>query len=322
MTKKIIFMYSGQGAQYYKMGEQLFNEIPVFRHWILKGDEIVQDYLKTSIVDILYDGGYKSNKLFDRTIYTSIAILMTEYALTRVLFENNIYPDYILGTSLGEMCAAAVAGATSFEDCITATISQSQIFKKTCKQGGMLAVLHNKRIFNEIPLIHKNSEFAADNFHSHFVVSGQLDQLKKIGNYLKENQINSVVLPVSFAFHSSFIDPAFSTYKEHFGRQKYLRPKIPIISSLLTKRINDYSVDYFWKIIREPIHFQKTIKNLEKENDYIYIDLGPSGTLSTHSKYNFSKESASESYPTMTPFGQDLKSLNKITERVKKNHSR
>lgn len=35
---------------------------------------------------------------------------MVEYALAQVLLESGVEPDYVLGTSMGEFCSAAIAG--------------------------------------------------------------------------------------------------------------------------------------------------------------------------------------------------------------------
>ncbi|MCP3923116.1 MAG: ACP S-malonyltransferase [Desulfobacterales bacterium] len=319
MKKKIVFMYSGQGSQYFQMGKQLFEQNHAFKKWVHKLDEIVQDYLKKSIVNIIYNDGYKKSEMFDRTLYSSPAIFIIEYALTQVLLENNIKPDFVMGSSLGELCSAAIAGVVNVEDGIKAVIKQAQILEKNCEKGGMLAILHKRELFDKIPFINENSEFASDNFHSHFVISGKVDKLKEIEIYLREKQINFQPLPVTKAFHSSLIDSAFADYSKILNHQKFLPPNIPLISCLYSKEIMTYSTNYFWDVIRYPILFQKTIKNLEHYNDYIYLDMGPSGTLANFAKYNLKTNSGSETYAILTPFGQDMKNLENITKKLKKN---
>ncbi len=320
MKKKIVFMYSGQGSQYFHMGKQLFEQNHAFKNWMLKLDEIVQDYLKKSIVNIIYNDEFKKSEMFDRTLYSSPAIFIIEYALTQVLLENNIQPDFVMGSSLGEFSSAAISGAVTVEDGIKAVIKQAQVLEDNCENGGMLAIIHQRELFDMTPLINRNSELASYNFHSHFVISGTFDKLKEIEMYLREKQINSLLLPVSKAFHSSLIDSAFADLSKIIRQQEFLLPQIPVMSCLYSKEITRYPIDYFWDVIRYPTLFQKTIKNLEKDNNYIYMDLGPSGTLATFAKYNLEGcNSGSETYSILTPFGQDVKNLENITKKFRKN---
>jgi hypothetical protein len=55
--------------------------------------------------------------------------------------------------------------------------------------------------------------------------------------------------------------------------------------------------------VRLPIFFEQTIAELERAGPHEYIDLGPSGTLSTFVKYNLAPASRSSFHAVVTPFG-------------------
>jgi acyl transferase domain-containing protein len=65
-------------------------------------------------------------------------------------------------------------------------------------------------------------------------------------------------------------------------------------------------------MIRKPILFQGAIQTIEKEQEHVYLDLGPSGTLSTFAQKNISARSRSRSFMTLTPFGQDVANLEMV----------
>jgi len=67
-------------------------------------------------------------------------------------------------------------------------------------------------------------------------------------------------------------------------------------------------------VIRKPILFQQTVQALENRQVYVYLDLGPSGTLANFVKYNMTKQSQSKSFPILTPFGQSLPNLRKVKD--------
>jgi trans-AT polyketide synthase/acyltransferase/oxidoreductase domain-containing protein len=311
MNKPIVFMFSGQGSQYYQMGKELFEQSPQFKKWMLTLDEIAFDTLGESVLAHLYDESKSKSDIFNQTLYTHPAIFMVEYALTQVLLEEEIVPDYVFGTSMGEFAAAALAGVMSFEELLQALIKQANVLESHCQPGGMIAILHNQSIFNETPFLFNNSELASSNFDSHFVISGKSDSLINIENFLQKRSIIYQSLPVSQGFHSSRIDPAASVYTDFLRQKNLKRPEIPFISCMQADILSSLTQTYFWDVIRKPMAFQQTVHKLEKQQAYLYLDLGPSGTLANFVKYNLASHSQSKTFPILTPFGQSLSNLEK-----------
>ena len=234
---------------------------------------------------------------------------MVEYALTQVMLENNIQPDFVLGTSVGEFAAAAVAGIISFEDALYAVTKQAQLIEQDCEAGGMLAIVYDPNLYQTQSYLHELSELAAVNFSSHFVVSGRNANLQKIKTLLTEKNITLQSLPVSYAFHSSLIDNAKTDFLSAIQQLTLKNSRIGFISCARANTLTSFSTDYFWEVTRSPIQFQNTIQNFEQQNAALYLDLGPSGTLATFVKYNLAPSSQSKPLSILTPFGQDKKNL-------------
>jgi trans-AT polyketide synthase/acyltransferase/oxidoreductase domain-containing protein len=152
MNKPVIFMFSGQGSHYFKMGFEMFEQHQTFKKWMLDLNEIASDMLGESVLDKLYDKTKSKSNLFDQTLYSHPAIFMVEYALAQVLLEDGIEPDYVLGTSMGEFASAAVAGGMKVEEALEALVKQAQVLETHCQKGGMTAIVHNTTLFNEMPI--------------------------------------------------------------------------------------------------------------------------------------------------------------------------
>ncbi len=305
-------MFSGQGSHYFNMGFEMFEPHPTFQKWMLTLNKIASDMLGESVLDKLYDKTKSKSDLFDQTLYSHPAIFMVEYALAQVLLEDGIEPDYVLGTSMGEFASAAVAGVMPVEEVLKAVIKQAQVLETHCQNGGMTAIVHKSTLFDETPLLFNNSELASVNFHSHFVVSGKPESLKDIENFLQEKNMTYQRLPVSIGFHSALIEPATPSYTDFLSIQTYQQPKIPLISCVYADILTSLQKNYLWEVIRKPILFQQTVQRLEEKQAYLYLDLGPSGTLANFVKYNLTKHSQSKSFPILTPFGQNLPNLEKV----------
>ncbi len=316
MGKSTVFMFSGQGSQYYHMGKELFAHYPVFRKWMLKLNKITQEITGDSIIDQLYDENKRVGEQFDHISYTHPAIFMVEYATAQMLLEDGVEPDFVLGTSLGEFAAAAVAGVMGVEELLESVIRQAHSLEFHSPRGGMLAIIHHFNLFRETPLIHENSELASVNFDSLFVVSGRTEKLKIIQKFLASKGIICQVLPVSYGFHSSLIDPAAIDYLNFLKSKFYQIPQITLVSCLHGKILKELPNEYFWEIVRKPIKFPEAIRELEekKSQSLIYLDLGPGGTLANFTKRNLNINSHSKVFDIITPFYHDLKNLAKVKE--------
>jgi len=319
MNQPIIFMFSGQGSQYYQMGKALFEQQPIFRKWMLKLNEIASDTLGESILDKLYDQSKSKSSLFDQTLYSHPAIFMVEYSLSQVFLEEGVVPDYVFGTSMGEFAAAAVAGVMEVDELLIAVIKQAQMLEAHCQKGGMTAIIHQTTLLEEMPSLFSQVELASVNFHAHFVVAGGLAPLKNLENALSQKNILYQSLPVSIGFHSNLIEAAKPAYTDFLQQKTYNPPQIPFISCVYGEMLSSIPQHYFWEVVRKPMTFQQTVQNLEEKQTYIYLDLGPSGTLANFVKYGLAQHSQSKTFPTLTPFNSGISNLEKVQDFFSKN---
>ncbi|MDM8550776.1 ACP S-malonyltransferase [Desulfobacterales bacterium HSG2] len=308
----VVFMFSGQGSQYYNMGGELFEKNDLFQREMRLLDALAADLLGESVLDRIYDRNRRKRDTFDRLLYTHPALFMQQYALARTLSETGIKPDFVMGTSMGEFVSAAVAGILSSEDALRAVIRQAEDLEEYCPRGGMLAVLHNPELYDRTPLLRENSEMAGVNFDSHFVVSGTPEGLQRISDFLREKAIAYLLLPLTVATHSSFIDRASPSYRAFLRQLSFNMPEIPFISCSRASLLKEIPSDYLWEVAREPIRFQESIRNSETRGSHIWLDLGPSGTLANFVSYNLDKGSDSVYMSILTPFGNDRASFEKV----------
>lgn len=312
LNNPIVFMFCGQGSQYYHMGRELFNKHPTFQKSMMQMDAIIFKHIGKSIVNEIYNPHKRVGDKFHPILYTHPAIFMLEYSLCQLLLEKGIMPDYLLGSSLGEFTCAAVSGVMSVEDVIDSIVKQAIILESYCSNGSMIAIIDNPSLYYETPQLYENSELASVNYHSHFVISGDNEKLNLIVNFLEKKNITYHLLPVDYGFHSSLIDPAERAYKDFLKTKSYKTPSIPFISCLLGSRVTEVNSKFLWDVVRKPIQFQKAIQYLESQHECIYLDLGPSGTLANFSKQNLSPNSMRRCYSIITPFNQELKYLKDI----------
>ncbi|PKM52636.1 MAG: [acyl-carrier-protein] S-malonyltransferase [Firmicutes bacterium HGW-Firmicutes-7] len=319
MKKSIVFMFSGQGSQYYQMGRELFSNNTVFKKWMLELDYIAKSIMGESVIKEIFHMNKGKADVFNQIKFTHPALFIIQYALAQTLIEDGIRPSHVVGTSLGEFVAAAVAKVITVKEGLEGVICHAKLAEQYCAKGGMTAVMDEKTLYFHIPVIRENSELASVNYHKHFVITGEEDKLKKIHKYLKTKEIMYQELPVTYGFHSYLMDPIEEEYKKVVSKIKYRKPSIAFISSIYGTSMEKISKDYLWEVTRKPINFPKALALIEKQGKCVYIDLGPSGTLANFVKQNMDDQMEREIFATLNPFGQDSMNYKKIIETLNNN---
>lgn len=321
MERPIIFMFSGIGSQYFHMGHNLFQRNATFNYWMQELDKIAVNLSGISVIKYIYDQEKKIGELFDHSIISCFSILMTEYSIFKVLYEYNIKPDFLLGTSLGEFLTATVSDVFTIEYAMSYVYAMMELVNSNCQDGQMIAVLANSDLFYKNTELNTKCELAAINFDTHFVISCQKEDKATIENYLRRNNIIYQIIPGNKSFHSSTLEAIkmnfYNLSVNQTNKSNFKKQRIPIISCASANVVSKIQPDHFWDVIRKQIRFQQTILTIEKTHyEPIYIDLGPSGTLSTFIKNILGKESRRRCFEILTPFGRDLNNLENIRTRL------
>lgn len=312
MKKPIVFMFSGQGSQYYHMGKELYENHPQFKFWMDHCRDILFPLIDACLIDILYQQ-HKKTEPFDKILFTNPALLCIEYSLAQVLMEMDIKPDYLLGYSLGEITAAIVSGAISLEDGIKLTVDYAKLLEKESPAAAMLAVIEPVDITIQHPELFNRCWITGRNFKRSFVVSGLPHDIQMLQLTLNQKSIISQKLPVNFGFHTELISPLEEKFKQIAQKINFYSIKITNISALTMAKIPEINAEYLWKVTRYPVEFEKTINSMLQQMDYTFIDVGPSGTLATFIKHILPPDSNSRYFEVINQFGNNLTSLKKLT---------
>ncbi len=311
-----VFMFSGQGSQYFQMGKALYDGNDTFRGWMQRLDDRARAASGASVVEALYSDASRKSDPFDRTLLTHPAIFMVEYSLAQCLIEAGVVPGMVLGVSVGSFAAAAVAGFIDAEDALTAVIRQAMALEESSARGGMIAILADPALFFE-DFLGSRSELAAVNFASHFVVSAKQTELATIEAALKERNVPFQRLPVLFPFHSRWMDEAKAPFAAFMESIPCREGRLPMACADRTEVLSAVSGGYFWDVVRNPIRFRETAARLEQQGARRYVDVGPAGTLATFLKYLLPRTTNSKVHSILTPFGLDQKNLTALLESVR-----
>lgn len=310
--KRVIWMFSGQGSQYFHMGRELFEREPAFRECLERGDAVVRDLIHESVVDILYRPRPDRFVPFDRVLHTHPAILLVECGVAAVLERRGLRPDRLLGYSLGELASWVVAGAIPLEEALTVAVSMAEMVEYCVPAGGMLAVLDRIDLLERCPRLGADCEVAGVNFERSFVLTGRRAAIRAAQEVARELGVSTLELPVSQPFHSRWTEVVSTPCRRILEALRPGRPKVPLLSAVTPGELAECHPGHLWSATHARIDFDRRLREIEEDGPNFYVDLGPSGSLATAVKYGLAPGSKSGFAPVMTPFGHECRALDRL----------
>jgi len=314
MAVPTVLMFSGQGSQYYGMGSELYEHEPVFRQTMGRLDAVAAARLGSSVVELLYHSGRKKSEPFDDLARSSAAIFMVEYALACTLAASGVAPRQVLGVSLGMFAAASVAGALAPEAALAAVLDQAGIIERSCAPGAMLGVLASPALYEQHPKLFRHSELAGISGPGHSVLACPASEVRCIVDFLRTNKVAFQQMPVGYAFHSRWIDPAREGCMALYAALPWQAPRLPLVCCAAHGVLDQLSPDRLWAALRLPIQLASTIGSLEAGGPRRYLDAGPASTLATMLGYVLGPTSTSGLFKILSMFAGEHKSLERVRE--------
>jgi bacillaene synthase trans-acting acyltransferase len=324
-SKKVVFCFGGQGSQYHHMASDLLAEDAVFRRWMQEGDAILRDRFGLRVLDAVYDPQMRPSDPFERIAVTHPALFLVQYAIAKSVMAQGLEPDLMLGVSLGEFDAMSLSGMISFEDGLSAVAQLPERLQATCEPGAMIAVIAPAALHAELPQLAQRSEIAGIGSPKTFVLAVPEGEISGVEHILTERRVTFQRLPVPFAFHSRWIEPAVSACRELFARMNVSPGATPCWSSCAEGIVTARTPDPFWRTLREPMSVGSRISELEAQGGAIYVDLSPSGAIAALARQSLSKHNAegaaSRLAPVMSPFGGNVNRVVSVLARVREARS-
>ncbi len=187
--------------------------------------------------------------------------------------------SYVAGHSVGEIAAAAIAGAISEIDAMKLVRLRGQEMAKAAafSPAGMAAVLGGERsvvldAINQLGLVAAN-----DNGAGQIVAAGNLEALAK----LAPEGARVRPLAVAGAFHTSYMQPAVEPLRAMASTIETNNPKVGVISNKEGAVVSDGRevLDRIVNQIANPVRWDLCMQTLRDQEVTGVIEVAPGGTL-------------------------------------------
>ena len=278
-------IFPGQGSQLVGMGKEFYDKFDLVKGLFKEADNI----LDVSLTKIILEGPKEE---LDLTINAQPSIFLVSYSIFQVIKkEFNIdlnKAKYFSGHSLGEYSALSCAGYLNFSDTIKLLRVRGKAMQNAVPkgEGGMVAVLGSTvDTIEKILKDHKNGntvEIANDNSDGQIVLSGKNDDLDKLIEVLKKDNIKNIKLPVSAPFHCKLMSKATEVMKKEIETVNFQDSNTSLISNVTASEIKDKDElkKLLIKQVENRVRWRESVINMVEKNVDQFIEIGPGKVLS------------------------------------------
>ncbi|TLD14962.1 hypothetical protein PspLS_10834 [Pyricularia sp. CBS 133598] len=213
------FVFTGQGAQWWAMGRELYEQYPVFTASIDMADSCLADMGATwSLVNELARD--EETTCVGEAHISQPACTAIQLALVDLLRKWGVRPTAVAGHSSGEIAAAYSAGIITFESAMAIAYHRGRLIpilkeQFPALQGRMMAVGGSKtEVQSLIDGLHENQvRIACFNSPSSLTISGDESALAELESMVEAKQMFHRRLVVDVAYHSHHMDLVAQEYQ-------------------------------------------------------------------------------------------------------------
>ena len=275
---KVAFCFPGQGSLEVGMGREIAESVPEAMDVFRRGSEASGLDLERLCFEAPLDE-------LVRTDVQQPALVATSLAVLAALKVRGLFPDFVVGHSVGEFTALAAARSLDVAESIGLVRERGLAMDEAARvsNGSMAAILGlDDPIVEELCSEIDGVWPANYNCPGQIVVSGTqaaVDELCKRAEAAGARR--TVKLKVSGAFHSPLVARAADRLRPALERVRFKDPVAPFMSTVTAKiepahRMATLLVEQ----LTAPVKFTQAARGLIEEGAKVFVEVGPSNVLS------------------------------------------
>ena len=284
----VVFVFSGQGPQWYAMGRELLAQETVFRAVVEQCDALLLPLAGWSLLAELQADEAASR--IDQTEVAQPLIFALQMGLDALWRSWGIEPAAVIGHSVGEIAAACSSGALTLAQAITLVYHRSRLMQRATGNGRMASVELPADAVRQLiapyasPL--RNGDrlsLAAINGPTTTVIAGETAALQAVLDQLTQQQISSRELRVNYAFHSAQMAPLADELVRVLADLGWTPgpAAVPVYSTVTGGASDGHNFDaaYWGRNMRQTVRFADAVQSAAQDGLHLFVELSPHPVL-------------------------------------------
>lgn len=280
LVPRVAFVFSGQGSQWTSMGRDILVDEPVLWAEVAECDVIVSRLAGWSVIEQLKTT-HAASRLHETAI-AQVSIGVLQLGLAALWRSWGIKPAAVVGHSMGEIIAAAAAGALDRCAALQLLLRRAELTEKGARGGSMLSIaLPASQVERLLTGIDGRIGIGAVNGPRSTVVSGDPSAVDQIEAAAAQHGAYTRRLRVGYAFHSPLLD-GFADQLVDAVPQPVTGPcEMTLYSTVTGARVNVANLDglHWMRNLREKVAFQPAIDSMIRDGITTFIEVGPHPVL-------------------------------------------
>ena len=275
-----VWVFSGQGSQWSRMGADLLAAEPVFAATVAEIEPFIAKESGFSVTEAM--SAPETVTGIDRVQPTMFAM---QVALAETMKSYGVRPGAVIGHSLGEAAAAVVAGALSLEDGLRVICRRSRLMSRIAGSGAMASVeLPAQQVLSELSIRGLTDVvLSVVASPTSTVVGGDTQAIRDLVAAWEQKDVMAREVAVDVASHSPQVDPILDELIEVLADLEPMAPEIPYYSATLwdPRDRPAFDADYWADNLRYTVRFAAAVQAALEDGYRVFGELAPHPLL-TH----------------------------------------
>ncbi|MEU6044084.1 non-ribosomal peptide synthetase/type I polyketide synthase [Streptomyces griseus] len=278
--RRLVWVFTGMGPQWWGMGRQLLAEEPVFREAVEACDRALREFADWSLIEELTAD--ESVSRMSETWLAQPANFAVQVALAALWRSHGVLPDAVVGHSTGEIAAFHAAGVYSLRDAARIVVHRSRLQQTLAGTGAMLAVsLSEDEAERRVRPYRDRVSVAAVNSPTAITLAGDEAALTLLAEELRAEQQFAKFLTVEVPYHSVGMQRIKNELLAELAPLEPRPARVPLYLTGVegTARGEELDAAYWWKNVRDRVRFRSAVDRIAADGHQLFLEIGPHPVL-------------------------------------------